>query len=95
MVTEVVQIFIMPTPCLRAYLTESFHILQKYNPWSDNVPSTFSLQKGQDHKDHSKFLSVLGLCAYITSSTGWQNDPTQKLLQGDRLPQNEEGLQLS
>ena len=32
---------------------------------------------------------------FITLSTGWQNDPSQKLLQGDRLPQNEEGLTLS
>ena len=31
----------------------------------------------------------------ITLSTGWQNDPSQTLLQGDRLPQNEEGLPLS
>ena len=31
----------------------------------------------------------------ITLSTGWQDDPSQKLLQGDRLPQNEEGLPLS
>ena len=31
----------------------------------------------------------------ITLSASWQYDPSQKLLQGDRLPQNEEGLPLS
>ena len=34
----------------------------------------------------------LGKRAIITLSTGWQDDPSQKLLQGDHLPQNEEGL---
>ena len=67
------KVFIMSAPWLCAYLTNSLHILHKYNPRDDDVLHTISRSKGWRSGSHRLFkvnkvfvMSVLWLAVYLT-----------------------------
>ena len=56
------KVFIMSAPCLCAYLTNSLHILHKYNPRDDVVPHTISRSKGWRSGSHRLFKVKVTCC---------------------------------
>ena len=89
------EVFIVSAPWLYTYLTNSLHILHKYNPRDHDVPRTISRSKGWRSGSHrlfkvkvtccSKFLSCL-FCGFVSIwqicfiSMGWCKKDVTPLL---------------
>ena len=61
------EVFIVSAPWLCAYLTNSLHILHKYNPRDDDVPHTISRSKGWRSGSHRLFKVKVTCCSKFLS----------------------------